>query len=377
MKSFFSMIADYIREVDKIMLTLAIFASAYGCLAVFSATHPSGSPRQFIVQAASMLAGIVVAVIISNIDFNTIIKYWYLAAPIGVIPVILTFFFGYAPGNTDDKAWLLLPGGVSFQPSELLKICFIITFSAHISAVKKNINKIKVLIPVLAHGIFPVALIFMQGDFGTAIIFAVMFVFMLFSAGLKLSYIIASFTAVLLASPFVYFLVLNDSHRERIKTMFDLEADLLGGGYQQWQGRIALANGGLFGQGLFKGELTQAEMVPEGHNDFIFASIGEELGLFGCLAVIILLVAICLRCIHLSKLMFDGAGRYIAIGVFAMLSAQTVINLGMCLSLLPVIGVTLPFFSAGGTSLLCLWLGIGLCLSLYKHSNSGTIHMKF
>lgn len=377
MKGFFSMIADYIREVDKIMLTLAIMASTYGCLAVFSTTRPSGSPRQFIVQAVSMLAGIIAAIIISTIDFNDIIRLWYLAVPVGLIPVILTFFIGYAPGNTDDKAWLLLPGGISFQPSELLKICFIITFTAHISAVKKNINKIKVLIPVLLHGLFPVGLIFVQGDFGTAIIFAIMFVCMLFSAGLKPSYIIAAVVSALVASPFVYFFVLNDSHRERIKTMFDLEADLLGGGYQQWQGRIALANGGLFGQGFLKGELTQAEIVPEGHNDFIFVSIGEELGLLGCLVVVILLVAICIRCIHLAKLVFDGSGRFIAVGVFGMLAGQTIINLGMCLSVLPVIGITLPFFSAGGTSLLCLWLAVGLTLSLYKHSNSGTIHMKF
>ena len=376
MKTLFSMVADYIRETDKIMLMLVTAASGYGCLAVFSATYPSGSPRQFLVQVISMLAGLVVAIIISNIDYNDIIKWWYFVVPIGLIPVILTFFFWYAPGNTDDKAWLLLPGGTSFQPSELLKICFIITFSAHLSAVKKNINKIKVLLPVVLHGIFPVALIYIQGDFGTAIVFAVIFVFMLFTAELKLRYIITAVVTALVASPFVYFFILNDAHRERISTMFNLEADLLGGGYQQWQGRIALANGGFFGQGYLKGELTQAETVPEGHNDFIFVSIGEELGLLGCLAVAILLVAICLRCIRVAKLCNTDSAKFIAIGVFGMILAQTVINLGMCLSVLPVIGVTLPFFSAGGTSLICLMLGIGLILSLYKHRNSGTIHIQ-
>lgn len=377
MKGLFSIIADYIRETDKIMLSLVLATSGYGCLMVFSATYPSGSPRQFLVQFVSMIVGFMGAVFISNFDFNDIIKRWYLAAPIGIIPVILTFFFGYAPGNTDDKAWLLLPGGISFQPSELLKICFIITFSAHLSAVKPNINKIKVLLPVVVHGVFPVALIFLQGDFGTAIVFAVMFIFMLFTAGLKLGYIIASVLAALFVSPLVYFFVLTDAHRDRIYTMFNLEADLLGGGYQQWQGRIALANGGFFGQGFLKGELTQAEMVPEGHNDFIFVSIGEELGLLGCLAAVILLVAICLRCIKVAKLCDSDSGRFIAVGMFAMITAQTVINLGMCLSVLPVIGVTLPFFSAGGTSLLSLMLGMGLMVSLYKHRNVGTIHIQF
>lgn len=377
MKGLFSIIADYIRETDKIMLSLVLAASGYGCLAVFSATYPSGSTRQFLMQFISMIVGFGAAVIISNIDFNDIIKRWYLAAPIGLIPVILTFFFGYAPGNTDDKAWLLLPGGFSFQPSEILKICFIISFSAHLSAVLKNINKLKVLLSVVIHGAFPVGLIFMQGDFGTAIVFAFIFIFMLFSAGLKLGYIISAIVVAVIASPLIYFFVLTDAHRDRIYTMFNLESDLLGGGYQQWQGRIALANGGFFGQGFLKGELTQSEMVPEGHNDFIFVSIGEELGLLGCLAAVILIVAICLRCIKVAKLSSSDSGKFIAIGVFAMIASQTVINLGMCLSILPVIGITLPFFSAGGTSLLSLMLSIGLMVSVYKHRNIGTIHIQF
>ena len=115
--------------------------------------------------------------------------------------------------------------------------------------------------------------------------------------------------------------------------------------------------------------------MPESYNDFIFVSIGEELGVLGCLAVIILLAAICLRCIRVGRLCTDERGMYIAVGVFAMILGQTVVNIGMCLSVLPVIGVTLPFFSAGGTSLLCLMFAVGIMLSVYKHRNSRTIYL--
>lgn len=375
MKRFFAIIADYIRETDKILLFFAFAASAYGCLAVMSATSYTGTIRQPLMQFIAMTAGICLAVIISNIDYKRLQGYWIIASFVGLIPVFLTFFIGFAPEGTDDKAWLLLPGGISFQPAELLKICFVITFSAHLTRVKKDINKLKTLALLVAHGAFPVVLIHFQGDDGTALVFAVMFVAMLFAAGLKIKYIVIALSSLVVASPLIYFFVMNETQRNRIKNLFDLEADLHGGGYQQWMGRIALANGGIFGQGLFKGELTQSQGVPKGYNDFIFVSIGEELGLLGCLAVLILIAVICIRCIKVGKEASDDSGMYIAVGVFAMIFAQTLINVGMCISLLPVIGITLPFFSAGGSSLLCLMCGVGLVLSVYAHRNSGIIHL--
>lgn len=375
MKHLFSLIADYIRETDKVLLTLVFAASSYGCLAVMSATAYTGSMRQFFTQLVAMLGGMVIAVAISNIDYKTMQKYWFIVAAVGLIPVILTFFIGYAPEGTDDKAWLLLPGNISFQPAELLKICFIITYAAHLSKVKATINKLKTLIPLLLHGGFPVVLIHFQGDDGTALVFAVIFACMLFVAGLKLRYFAIALIAVAIAAPFAFFLVLSEDQKARILYLFDLESNLQGIGFQQWMGRIALANGGITGQGLFRGELTQAQGVPEGHNDFIFVSIGEELGLLGCLVVLILLTAICLRCVRIARLSPDESGMYIASGVFAMLFAQSVINIGMCTSVLPVIGITLPFFSAGGSSLLCLMCSMGVVLSVYKHRNSGTIYL--
>lgn len=375
-KRSFGAVADYIRESDKVMLLLVFLTTGFGCLAVMSATRYTDSLSQFITQCAAGFGGLIIALVIAHFDFKTMLKLWYIAAPLGLIPVILTFFIGFAPAGTDDKAWLMLPGNITFQPSELLKVCFIITFSAHLGYAKEHdINKLTTLLPLLLHGGFPVGLILIQGDAGTALIFAFMLVCMLFVAGLKIKYYIIAAVALVLSSPLIYFFVMNDDQRSRIVGMFNLEDDLLGADYQQWQGRIALANGGFSGQGLFKGELTQTNTVPESYNDFIFVSIGEELGVLGCLAVIILLAAICLRCIKVGRICTDERGMYIAVGVFAMILGQTVVNIGMCLSVLPVIGVTLPFFSAGGTSLLCLMFAVGVMLSVYKHRNSRTIYL--
>lgn len=374
MGRFWGKIADFIRETDKILLVLCVFASCYGCLAVFSATRYMDTLRPVLVQGISMIIGICAAVVISMFDFETFIRRWYFAAAVGIIPVILTFFIGFAPEGTDDKAWLDL-GITTFQPSELMKICFIITFAMHLTAVKPNINKLKNLIPVCLHGAFPVLLIHFQGDDGTALVFAIMVLCMLFAAGVSWKYFLTAGIAAVIASPLVYFLVMDDAQRTRIISLFDIESDVQGATYQQYRGRMALANGGFLGQGLFRGDLTQIGGVPEGQNDFIFVSIGEELGFLGCLAVLLILAAICLRCIYIARECRKESGKLICVGFFSMLFAQVLINVGMCIALMPVIGVTLPFFSAGGTSLLCLYLGVGLVMSVYMHRNSRTIYL--
>ncbi len=367
-----SKIADYLRECDKILMLLCIAASSYGCIAVLSATRCTGSLRQFLMHVIAMVVGVSAVVVISNFDYRNFSRFWPVVALLTLVPVILTFFIGYAPGETDDKAWLYI-FGVSFQPSELLKIGFAITFGLHLSHVGAEINKFTNVILLCIHGAIPVMLIHIQGDDGTALVFLIMFISMMFAAGLKLRYWVTALILVVAAIPVIYFVIMNDDQRSRILSMFDIEGDLLGAGWQQWRGRIALANGGIFGCGLFKGPLTQVkDAIPEGYNDFIFTCIGEELGLLGCLAVVILLLAICIKVLLVGKSTGDKFGFYICVGVFGMLAAQTVINLGMCLSILPVIGVTLPFFSAGGTSLLCLYLGIGVVMSVHMHRTTLT-----
>lgn len=378
MKRLWYLVADYFRETDKLFIILCFFTSLFGCAAVYSATNFTGSHRQFLTQLLCTFLGLIAAIAISNFDFNKMIRRWYVAAAIGLIPVILTFFIGVAPEGTDDRAWLILPGGMSFQPAELLKIAFIVTFAAHLERVGDGINKLKNLILLCLHGAIPVVLIHFQGDDGTALVFGIMFVCMMCAAGLSWKYVVSALSAAVIAVPFIYFFVMNSDQKKRLMVIFDLESDLLGAGYQQWRGRAALAGGGIFGQGFMKGELTSLgpNGIPEGYNDFIFTCIGEELGLLGCVSVIILLAAICMRAIKTARLCKMAAGKYICVGFFGMVAAQVVINIGMCVSLLPVIGITLPFFSAGGTSLCCLYLGVGLVLNVYLNRDSRVLYLR-
>ncbi len=374
MRRILTRIADFIRESDKILLLLCVFTSVYGCLAVFSATRHTENLRPVIVQALCIMLGTIAAIVISALDYDRILKLWPLIGIAGLIPVILTFFFGFAPEGTDDKAWLDL-GITAFQPSELLKICFLVTFSTHLSRVKPTINKLKTLLPVCLHGAFPVLLIHIQGDDGTALVFAIMVLFMMWAAGVSWKYFAALLVTAAVASPIFYFFILNGDQQARIKAIFDPAADVQGILYQQYRGKIALANGGFWGQGFLKGDLTQVGGVPMGHNDFIFVSIGEEFGFLGCMAVILLLAAVCFRCMRIARICSKDSGKLICVGFFAIIFAQMVINIGMCVQVLPVIGITLPFFSAGGTSLLCLYLGVGLVLNVYMHRNSRTIYL--
>ena len=362
-------IADYFRETDKILLLLCIAASCYGAVIVLSATYVSSGYSKFFVQLMGIALGVVGALILSLFQYQTFLKYWYVIAGIAVGLVILTFFIGYAPAGTDDKAWIALPFGLTFQPSELLKIAFTITFTRHVCAVsEQDIRKFRNVLLLCIHGAIPVLLIHMQGEDGSAMVLAFIFLSMFFAAGIPVRYFAIAGGLVVPAAAAMWFFVLNSSQKERVLALIYPEryAAIV---YQQLRGQTAIGSGGLFGYGLFQGPYVQGGKIPLGYNDFIFASCGEELGFLGCMAILILLFAICLRILWVGRHSGDRAGRILCAGIFGMIASQSIINIGMCLFLLPVIGITLPFFSAGGTSLTCLLLGIGVVLSVHKNRN--------
>lgn len=375
----FRRIADYIRECDKLLYILCIVTTLYGCVMVLSTTYDyyGQSFSNFITQLGALALGLIAIIVISNFDYKNFSRFWFLIALVGLVPVGLTFFIGFAPGVTDDKAWLMLPGNISFQPSELLKICFVLTFSYHCHVLGDRVKKFWHVVLLCIHGGIPVVLIHIQGDDGTALIFALMFVGMMFAAGVKARYFIIALSLAAVAIPFVYLFIMNEDQQARINALFfGAEADYLNTLYQQWRGRIGMANGGIFGQGLFRGTLTQSGGIPYAYNDFIFTAIGEELGLVGCLACLILLAAIGIRILRVGFRSETKLGLVICSGIFTMIISQTIINVGMCLWLLPVIGVALPFFSAGGTSLLCTYLGLAVVMSVHIHRDSGLMRLR-
>ncbi len=375
MKKVFKGIKNFIKETDKILILLCLLTSAFGCISVLSATmwtvsDGSKFSRDFIVMAAACVAGIFISIIISTIDYEFILK---LAPIIGIFCIgimVLTLLIGVGPiERPDAKTWLKIGGtGIYFQPSEIVKIGFIITFGVHLNNLKNNINHPFSIIQLAIHAIIPIALVIKSGDMGSALVFMIITVAMLFIAGLHWGYFLGGGVLVLAALPLAWMFLLDNIQKERFLALAypELYPDII---HQQNRGLAALGGGGITGQGLFKGSLTQTpNAIPEAENDMIFTVIGEELGLIGCLAAVLLLTGIIVRIIHTCTHDKIGNTKTMCYGVASMIAGQVIINIGMCLRLLPVIGITLPFFSAGGSSNISIYFSIGLILSFYRYN---------
>ena len=374
MKKIFPIIRNFIKETNKLLLGLCTCASFYGVLMVYSATRFKLEEGQWIardawVMAAAVGLGIIIALVISAIDYEVIVKLWPIVAGVSVLLMLLLFFIGVGPNERSDaKTWIPL-GPIYFQPSELLKIAFIITFSIHIDILKDRLNKIKSLALLAVHAAIPVGLVAVSGDMGSAVVFVIITAVMLFFAGLHWGYFVGGAVLIAAVSPLVWLYGFSTIQRERFLALIypDLYPDII---YQQERGLNALGSGGLIGQGLFKGVYTQGGLVPERENDMIFSVIGEELGFAGCVAALVLLVFISIEILRIGRKSRDDATRYMCAGMASVIIGQVVINIGMVLKLLPVIGITLPFFSAGGSSNLCIYIGIGLVLSIYRYNQT-------
>ena len=369
MRRFKAAIKDFYEGSDKLLILLCAVTSLFGALMVTSATRFELSEGYFSRDALVMLiaiaVGTVIALVISFVDSDWIAKMWPLIGVFCILLMVVTLVFGVAPdARPDSRCWLQLDG-FYFQSSELVKVGFIITFAMHIELVKDNINKIKNVILLGIHALVPTLLVIKSGDMGSALIFLLIAVGMLFFAGLHRGYFAAGIAGVAAISPLVWMYVFSDYQKDRFLCLIrpeDYPTEI----YQQQNGMAALGSGGLTGEGLFKGSFTQNGVVPEAENDMIFTVIGEELGFIGCIAAILLLCFIVIRIGWDGKNARDFGTQLMCCGVAVMIASQMLINIGMCLMIMPVIGITLPFFSAGGSSTLCLYAAIGLVLSIYR-----------
>lgn len=374
MKKYFSLTRRFIAETDKILLLLIAAASTFGVMMVHSATRfrlGEGETiyRDAIVMIIAAVAGIVITLIISAIDYELIMKIWPIIGLFCVGLMIITLIFGAAPeSRPDSKCWLQF-GSIYFQSSELVKIGFVITYSMHLELCKDNLNSLKSILLLGIHAVIPIGLVILTGDMGSALVFIFMTIAMLFFAGLHIGFFGAGGILGIAASPLIWMYVFDEYQRTRFLALFRPE-EFSDESFQQRLGLNALGSGGFFGQGYLKGTYTQAGLVPERENDFILTAIGEETGFFGCLIALLLLFFICFKMIKTGKQARDFSAQLACYGIASMIAAQVAINAGMVLMVLPVIGITLPFFSAGGTSTLCLYVGIGLIFSIYRYNRS-------
>ena len=358
----------YFKKLDKMLF---LFSAALSVLSVVllhsivangvsTVTVTSSLYRN---QALITAAAWVMALILCAIDYHKVIKLWVLYAPVAIVLSLLVFT-KLGIEVAEDRAWIDL-GFITLQPSELLKITFITTFALHLSKVGDRINNIGHVLLLILHAALPTLIVVAQGDDGTACVFIMIFVIMMYSAGISWLYIFPCIIALPVGLWFVWEHVMKDFQKMRFRVLFNDELDPLGIGYHQRVSKLALGSGQIFGKGLYG---TDYVKVPEAANDFIFSYVGQCFGFVGCIAVIAVLLFISLKILVDSRVARDPLGKLICIGVFAMIITHSILNLGMVFGMLPVIGVPLPYLSQGGTSVLAVYIGIGLVMSTASHN---------
>ena len=331
---------------------------------IASASASFGSARYLIVQIASLIIGLGLFVLFTVVDIDIIADKWAVLAGFEIVLVLLLLTpLGYAD-DTGNRAWLRF-GFVGIQPSEINKIPFIIILAKQLSYLKnyKNLNSVVSVAQLVAHCLFTIGLIVVVSrDMGSALVFLFVFIVMLFVAGIRFYWFIIGLAGIAAITPFFWTHVLNQRYRDRILAPYDLTIDPDGFDirWQTNQSKIALASGQLTGTGLFNGKQTQSGVLPEKQTDFIFAVIGEELGMIACVIVIILLLAVIIRCVYVGIKSRNTMSMLICFGIAGWLTFQTFENVGMCIGIAPVIGITLPFFSYGGSSLLAIYAAMGV-----------------
>ncbi len=370
-KKLFIEIKELVSHIDYFILVTVVLLSCIGILAVHSATLTKGSSRFDFMQIAMTVVGFCLMLALTYIDYDVLTKNYKIILILNIVLLSVTAIFGTGADGMGDTNhnWLRI-GPVGIQPAEIGKVLYIITFAAHLDAVKHRVNHIKTILGLLLHSGLIIGLVLLEKDLGQATVYIAITVVMLFAAKLSAFYFLGVGIAGLAAAPII-FSSLRDYQKQRILVGFKPEIDPSDKGYQAIQSKTAIGSGGIFGSGYRQGYLTQSvpSLLPAKQTDMIFAVIAEEFGFIGAVSVLalftVLVTKICLNSINADKM----PGSLICAGVAGMLIYQIIENVGMCLGMLPVVGITLPFLSYGGSSVLSSYLAIGLVLSVYAKND--------
>ena len=371
---------EFLQQADLVLLGLCVAASLYGMVLIASATHYLGTAkmaRYLGVQGAGMLLGIAAYIFLSMVDVEDLVRKWKWIAVFNVVFICLLRTPLGISGNTGNRAWLAIPGiPFNIQPAEVVKITFILLLAKQIEWTwqeRRELRSLRAVLPPTVHLLFMVGLIYVvSSDMGSALVYVFIFACMMLAAGISWRWF--AIGGVLGGGGIfaIYKLGKIPSYMvDRFRTLFDHDYQPLGVGWHQNRSLLTLGAGGWFGQGYLKGTQTQSAdswSLPGRHTDFIFSVCGEELGLLGCLAVVALLAAIIVRVLLVAKNSQTSFYCCVCVGMAAMLIFQTLINIGMCLFIMPTIGITLPFFSYGGSSIVTLFAAMGVVSGIKKRS---------
>ena len=380
-------LSDVVRQSDLVLLALCVGSTLYGMVLIASATHFRGTLKYVAIQGFGLLIGVLLYFLFSAVDVGELSKKWkwLLIFNLGFILLLRTPFGLTRNGN---RAWLgvndigerlgiavLKNFPITVQPAEIVKITFILLLARQLALLqeKRDLRSFANVIQPTAHaGAMFVFYYILSKDAGSGLVYLFVFVCMAFAAGFALRWIFLGIGGAVGAFLAAWNLgLLRGDWYDRIKVILDHSYQPDKKGFQQTRGMLALGSGKLTGQGLFQGTQTQSSAkwsLPERQTDFIFCVCGEELGFIGCLLVIVLLLAIIVRCLIVAREAPSRMESLVCVGMAGMLIFQTIANLGMCLFLLPVIGLTLPFFSYGGSSIVTLFAAMGVVSGIKKRS---------
>lgn len=368
-----SLIGPYFKRIDLFLLIMCLICAAYGLVVINSATLTYESSRYITVQSLSIVIGVIAFLIISVIDVGSLADKWQILLGFSILFMLVLIPFG-TESDTGNSGWLRF-FGIGIQPSEIVKLTFILCLAKQIVHLKeyKDLNSVFSVFQLALHFILIFGLVLIcASDLGSALAFFFIFAVMLFAAGFKLYWFAIGFAAIAAVMPFIWTYALADYQKLRILAPYVPSVDPTGYGvsWQANQSKLALASGRLTGTGLGQGTQSQSDAIFAKESDFIFAVVGEELGMIGCLAVIILLTIVILRCVYIGLKSTDQTSTLVCFGIAGMMAFQTFENIGMCIGVAPVIGITLPFFSYGGSSIVSMFMAMGLISSVRYREKS-------
>ena len=362
MRKFFSELKNFFRKGDMILLVLCLVTSAFGCLMIASTTNYRGTMSYVYTQIAAIGLGVLVYAVISSldIDFFSEHRLWLVAFNTFLILLLIPFGTSYDSGN---KSWLdfsFLP--VAIQPAEICKISFVLILASVMASHQNRISHIFSVGHMVLHlGLVAGLNLVISGDMGVSMIFVFIFVGMAFAGGVKWIWFALAGGTIAVVGPMAWVYVFTERQQNRFLVLFDSSIDPLGINerYHILRSQLSLNGGGWMGQGLFNGNRTQTGALFAQQTDFIFSAIGEELGFVGCILVMIMLMAIIGRCIYVGNKSPDYMRKVLCYGVASALIFQMVVNVGMCIGVVPIVGLTLPFISYGGSSMVSLFAMVG------------------
>ena len=368
MRHIIGFIRNFFRKGDMVLLSLCLVTTAFGCMVIASTTNNMGFTRYIVVQLAATVLGVMCYSLVSALDLDFLVEHRTGMVFINLFLILLLIPFGIRVGG--NRSWLDFPFlPVNIQPAEICKITFILIMASVMGSHQNRPSAIPSVLHLAFHlGLFIVPNLVISGDMGVSLIFVFVFIGMAFAGGVSILWFLGGIGAIAAAAP-VLWSRLGEYQRNRILILFDPNIDPTGIGprYHTRLSLESLTGGGLLGQGLFQGTRTQTpEALPAQHTDFIFSAIGEEMGYAGCFVVLVMLFLIIARCIQVGMRSQDYMRRLVCFGAASALIFQVVINVGMCIGVMPVIGITLPFISYGGSSIVTLYAMLGLVSGVHE-----------